>query len=292
MAGEKRRILLDHLFFPEGPRWHDGRLWVSDQHAHRVLAIDLEGRSEVVAELDDMPSGLAFTPKGELLVVSMRRRQILSVGGSDIRVHADLSGFLGHGWLNDMVVDSKGRAYVGHRGAGYGHPTDKKEWVLLAQPNGQYRVAADCVEGPNGSIITPDGKTLILAETRAGRLTMFRIAEDGTLSDRRTFVQFEPGAHPDGICLDAEGAIWTGCDGACIRVRDGGEITDTIEMEGGRTAVACMLGGADRRTLFILATHFTLEQLRSVVDAESDARSPCRGRIEVVQVKVPGAGLP
>jgi sugar lactone lactonase YvrE len=137
----------------------------------------------------------------------------------------------------------------------------------------------------------PDGD-LDFCHPTGARITAFDIAIDGSLSGRRVFAQLESGAHPDGICLDGEGAVWIGCDRACIRVRDGGEVTDSIQMGDGRTAVACMLGGLERRTLFILATSFTLQVLASLHDAESDAHSPARGRIEAMEVIVPGAGLP
>lgn len=287
-----KRVLIDGLVFPEGPRWHSDRLWLSDQHAHRVIAIDLEGNATTIAQFDDKPSGLGFMPDDSLLVAVMRSCKVYRVQGSDVRLHADLAGYVSEGQINDMVVDSVGRAYVGCRPGRYAHPPSEPGWIIAVEPDGTHQIAADSMMGPNGSVITPDGHTLIVAETPLSRLTAFDIGTDGLLSSRRMFADVTDRGHPDGICLDAEGAVWIGGGRACMRVHEGGQISDEIMMDPDRTAVACMLGGKDRRTLFVLATQFTTAGLQTLWTATTDHLSEARGRVEAVEVAVPGAGLP
>jgi sugar lactone lactonase YvrE len=276
------RVLLSGLRFPEDPRWRDGRLWFSDMHDGRVVPLDGEGHDEAVLTLDDEPSGLGWLPDGRLLVVSVRERKLLRrEADGRLALHADLSPVLPF-HANDMVVDAQGRAYVGNFGfdlnAG---ETPKSTTLALVHPDGRVAVAANDLAFPNGSVLTPDGRTLIVGETMAARLTAFDVAADGTLSNRRVWAQLEK-AVPDGICLDAEGAIWVASpiSHGCLRVREGGEILDRIDVE--TNAYACMLGGADRKTLFLC----TAEEHDP---AKTDTR---RGRIEAVQVGVPGAGRP
>lgn len=277
-------ILLDGLMFPEGPRWHDGRFWFSDQHAKRVVATDEQGNAETIVEVPNQPSGLGWLPDGRMLVVSMIDRKVLRFERDGALVeHADLSA-VAPGSCNDMVVDAAGRAYVGNFGFDmYGgeHPRDTS--VIAVEPNGRVHVAADGLSFPNGSAITPDGRTLLVGETMASRISAFDIASDGTLSNHRTWGKIE-GATVDGMCLDAEGLIWAACpfSGRCVRVREGGEIVDEVRCTH-PGAFACMLGGADRRTLFMCTapTH--------IPDETKAAR---QGRIETVRVEVPGAGLP
>ena len=250
------RLLLDHLAFPEGPRWHEGWLWFSDVTNKRVERVDIEGRREVVATFDDRPSGLGFLPDGALLVVAMIQRRLLRVTSGKIEQYADLRDFGGN-FANDMVVDADGRAYVGVRSAalkpGFAVPDakDAPDVVVRVDPSGAASIAADQMVSPNGTVITPDGRTLVIAETYAHRLTAFDRASDGTLSGRRIFAEVD-GVYPDGICLDDDGAVWVGSpySDEFVRVRDGGEITDRLSVPGG---VACALGGADRTTLFLLA---------------------------------------
>ena len=252
--------LLDHLAFPEGPRWHDGWLWFSDVTNKRVVRVDVGGRHEVVATFDDRPSGLGFLPDGALLVVAMTQRRLVRVAGGKVELYADLRDF-GGDFANDMVVDADGRAYVGVRSAalkpGFALPDakDAPDLVVVVDPSGSASVAADRMVSPNGTVITPDGRTLVIAETYAHRLTAFDRARDGTLSGRRIFAEVD-GVYPDGICLDDDGAVWVGSpySDEFVRVRDGGEITDRLSVPG---AVACALGGVDRATLFLLAVDGT-----------------------------------
>jgi sugar lactone lactonase YvrE len=279
----RREVVLGGLGFAEGPRWHDGRLWFSDMGAAAVMAVDLDGRAEVVLEVPSRPSGLGWLPDGRLLVVSMGDRRVLrrEDDGSLVE-HADLAGLASFD-CNDMVVDGRGRAYVGNAGFDLSvRPLQvRPAEIVLVTPEGDARVVDDEVVFPNGSVVTPDGSTLVVAETFGQRLTAFAIADDGSLFDRRVFAPLD-GHAPDGICLDAEGAVWVAdaTGSACLRVREGGGVVDRVETE--RGCFACMLGGPDRRTLFLLT-------------AEGFAGAAIRRRtaaIESVDVEVPGAGWP
>jgi len=270
------RVLLDGLTFPESPRWHDGKLWFSDMQAHRVMTVDLQGNAEVVVEIDDRPSGIGFLPDGTPLVVSADKRHVLRIENGRTTVHADLSSLAAE-WLNDMVVDERGRAYVDvitH----VAHPDvdEPIDRIACIEPDGSWRVAAEGVLRPNGIVITADGTTLIHATTRWRRLTAWTIEADGQLSGPRLWADTKRWT-PDGICLDAEGAIWIGglSKEHFVRVLPSGEFDRTVEVPG-RWATACMLGGPNGRTLF-MAT------------AEHEAG---RGYIETLEVDVPGAGRP
>jgi sugar lactone lactonase YvrE len=275
--------LLDGLTFPEAPRWHDGRLWFSDFYTHRVVAVDPAGRAETILEIPPRPSGLGWTPDGALLVVSMLDRRLLRVDNGTPRVHADLSA-VATGPCNDMVVDGEGRAYVGNFGYDR-HKGEPPRTTCLARvdPDGGVTRAAEDLFFPNGTVITPDGHTLIIGETQAHRLTAFDVAPDGALSNRRVWASLDERVFPDGMCLDAEGAIWVSDarGPALLRVREGGKV-DRTESTGTRYAFACMLGGADRRTLFVCTS-------TGSGPAMADKRD---GAIETVRVDVPGAGLP
>ena len=276
-------VLLDDLIFLEGPRWYDGKLWFSDMFAGQVRTVDLSGNTEVVAEVAERPSGLGFLPDGRLLIVSMQNRLLLRLDRDGLTTVADLSS-LAVGSPNDMVVDTHGRAYIGHFGYDlFGGEEPRPASLLLVTPDGQVREVADGLEFPNGTVISPDGKTLIVAETFGRRLTAFSIADDGGLSERRVFAQFDEET-PDGICLDARGGVWVSSfeSGEFVRVEDGGTITERIPVPGKR-AVACALGGPQRQTLFLLTAETTLEDL---------AQGKSIGRVETVQVDTPGAGLP
>jgi len=287
---------LDDLMFPEGLRWHAGRLWLSDIHAHRVLSVDPSGGVDEVAWLlTDAPSGLGFMPDGDLLIAMMRTRALLRIGASGVPiVHATLTGAPGDA-LNDMVVDRHGRAYVGcrvdpNRFTPGGAPA--AECLLAVDPDGRWEVAADNVVAPNGVAVSEDGTTLVLAETRAHRLTAFSVVEGGALADRRVLADVGD-AWPDGICLDAGGGVWLGAGIGCrfLRVVPGGTVTDVIEVPG-RWALACVLGGEDRRTLYLATAATTLDNLARLHGPEDDALSDSRGRIESVRVEIPGAGIP
>jgi sugar lactone lactonase YvrE len=275
--------LLDGLTFPEGPRWHDGRLWFSDFYTQRVVAVDLAGRAETMVEVPPRPSGLGWTPDGALLVVSMLDRRVLRVENGTRRVLADLSS-VATGPCNDMVVDGRGRAYVGNFGYDR-HKGEAPRTTCLARvdPDGRVTRAAEDLFFPNGTVITPDGRTMIVAETQGHRLTAFDVALDGRLDNRRVWAALDDSVFPDGICLDAEGAIWVSDarGTALLRVREGGQIAGTVST-GARYAFACMLGGPDRRTLFACTSTGSGPGM-------ADKRD---GAIETVRVDVPGAGLP
>ncbi len=275
-------LLLDGLTFPEGPRWRDGRLWFSDFYAHEVVAVDLEGRRESIVEVPGQPSGLGWLPDGRLLVVSMLDRRLLRLDEAGLVEVADLSS-LATGPCNDMVVDAEGRAYVGNFGFDR-HQGEEPRTAVLARvdPDGRVTVADEELWFPNGCVITPDGQTLIVGETRAARLTAWDRAPDCSLSRRRVFADLGQNV-PDGICLDAEGAVWSADprNNEILRVLEGGEVVQRIS-SGELGAYACMLGGEDRCTLFV-CTNATSGP------AAAEARA---GRIEYTRVDVPGAGLP
>jgi sugar lactone lactonase YvrE len=257
--------------------------------AQRVIQVDLQGGVQTVVELPDTPIGLGWTPEGRLLVVSATAHRLLGVESDGLVEVADLSGLVTYP-CNDLVVDRQGRAYIGNIGFDFGDPQAAPipGPILLVTPEGRARVAAEGLAFPNGMVITPDGQTLIVAESYAARLTAFTIEADGSLSHRRVWAQFDDRGDfaegqitPDGICLDAEGAVWVASPNSrdVIRVREGAEITHRISIE--PLPLACMLGGPERRTLFITTTE-------SLDPSDSNAR----GGIETIQVDVPGAGLP
>lgn len=284
---KKTKVLIDDLGFPEGPRWRDGKLWFSDFRLRRVCTVDLSGHLEIVLTLDDQPSGLGWHPDGDLLVVSMIQKKLLKFDGESISTFADLSQLASH-WCNDMVVDANGNAYIGNFGAPLQTPAAKLAEIILVRPNGKAEIVARDMVFPNGPVITPDGKTLIVGETYAARLSVFDIENDGTLSNRRVWAQFDDlgvvsdravlrtRVLPDGICMDAEGAIWIASPNErseVIRAREGGEIVDRITVD--TIPYACMLGGDDGKTLFVLTSD--LSKKGNV------------GKIETLTVAVPSA---
>ena len=276
------KILLDGLTFPEGPRWRDGRLWLSDMHDNRVLTVDLNGRSQTVCKVENQPSGLGWLPDGRLLVVSMADRRLLRLEPEGLVLHADLSALATY-HCNDMVVDGQGRAYVGNFGSEISEgATPMAAALILVTPDGDARIVAEDLQFPNGSVITPDGKTLIVGESWGARLTAFDLQPDGSLTNRRVWAEL-PGALPDGCCIDAESAIWVASPitREVIRVNEGGEVTQRVATE--QMAIACMLGGEDRKTLFML----------TAPSVEAEECQKLRGaRVEMLAVTVPGAGLP
>jgi sugar lactone lactonase YvrE len=278
----KTRTLVEGLVFPECPRWHNGKLWLSDQHAHKVMTVDLKGNIETIAEVPGQPSGLGWLPDGRLLVVSMTDRCLLRLNGRRLTCVADLKE-LASFHCNDMVVDPQGRAYVGNFGFDLiARQPFAPAALVLVTPDGNARIVASDLAFPNGTVITPDGRTLIVAETIAQRLTAFDIRPDGSLKRRRIWAQLDQ-VTPDGICLDADNAIWVASPvgSEVLRVCEGGEVTHRVKVK--TQPFACMLGGPDRRTLFVL----TAETLHP-----DEARAKQSGHIETVQVEVPGAGLP
>ena len=268
MGASQLRTLVEGGAYFEGPRWHDGRWWVSDFYRYGVFTVDAEtGNEEQVVEVEAQPSGLGWLPDGTLLIVSMRDHRLLRYAGGELSVHADLSEFCG-GHLNDMVVSKEGRTYVGNFGFDLMAGEDGKTAnVVLVEPDGSARVVAEGLLFPNGSVI--DGDTLLVAETLAGRITAFAIDADGSLTDSRLWGQV--GAHvdpgplaemlpgatfaPDGITLDAEGHVWAadGLGGPPSRFAPGGEKVDEILLPEGLGAFAVMLGGDDGKTLLICA---------------------------------------
>ena len=276
------KTLLDGLTFPEGPRWRDGRLYFSDFYTHRVLAVDMAGKVETIVHVPQQPSGLGWAPDGTMLIVSMLDQRLMRLKGRKLEVVGDMSA-LATGPCNDMVVDAKGRAYVGNFGFDRhkGEP-ERTACISRVDPDGRVTMAADGFRFPNGTVITPDGKTLIVGETVGNRLTAFDVADDGTLSNRRVWADLGT-VFPDGICLDAEGAIWVADPrgNRVVRVFEGGRVARTIPT-GDRGAFACMLGGDDRKTLFVLTNS----------GSGPSAAQRTDGRIEILAVDVPGAGLP
>jgi sugar lactone lactonase YvrE len=276
--------VLTGLAFGEGPRWRDGRLWFSDMHAHEVIAMTPDGVRETVYAAAGPVSGLGWLPDGRLLVVSMEDHRLLRIEPDGRAVtHGDLSA-IATGHCNDMVVDAAGRAYVGNFGFPYPGGEQKPARLARVDPDGTVAEAADGLMFPNGAVITPDGRTLIVGETFACRMTAFDIAADGALSNRRLWAALGPQEYPDGCCLDAEGAIWVASPftGECLRVREGGEVAERIKASQG--VFACMLGGADRRSLYVLTA--------GTADPASNPAVTRTGRIEVARVDAPGAGLP
>jgi len=275
--------ILDDLAFGEGPRWRDGRFWFSDMHSQLVLTIDLEGRREEICHVEHNPSGLGWLSDGRMLVVSMQDRRVLRLEfDGTLSLHADLSE-LATFHCNDMVVDRSGNAYVGNFGWDlHGGGERRNADMIFVTPDGEALVAATDLDFPNGTVISDDGRTLIVGETMGQRLSAFDVAGDGSLSNRRVWAQFE-GVLPDGIALDAEGAIWVASpiSHGCFRVLEGGEITHKVEVE--RQAYACMLGGPQRKHLLICTSG---DSFPDYCTRERD------GRIEVVEVDVAGSGLP
>ena len=251
-------------------------------HAGQVMTCNLAGQIETVVEVAGLPSGLGWLPDGQLLIVSMKDRRVLRYDGQRLQEHADLADLAGCD-CNDMVVDALGRAYVGHFGfdVNEGRPFAHAELILVS-PEGEPSVVARELKFPNGSVITDGGRTLVVCETFASRLSAFDIAADGSLGPRRDWAVVT-GTAPDGCCLDAEGAIWfaSPLSREVVRVREGGEVCARIDL--GRMGIACQLGGPEGRHLFILSSGSTLP---AMCVEKRDAR------IEVCEVDVPGAGSP
>ena len=282
------RELAGGLRFGEGPRWHGGKLWFSDMYDHAVKTVDLQGHVETMVEIEGQPSGLGWLPDGRLLVVSMLDRRVLRLETERLVVHAELGGVAAF-HCNDMVVDERGRAYVGNFGfdlhaaeATGDFSSMKSADLALVDVDGSVRVAARDLHFPNGTVITPDGKTLVVAESMGRRLTSFDRNSDGTLGKRRVWAELGDRL-PDGICLDAEGAIWVANAGApeCVRVAKGGQVLQVIPT--GDHCYACMLGGPEGTDLFMLTS---ASSHPSRTTAERGAR------VLVSRVTVPHAGRP
>lgn len=286
------KLLADNIFFGEGPRWHDGRLWFSDFYDRAVKSVDLLGVMRTEVALNDQPSGLGWLPDGRLLIVAMHSLELRRQDHDGLHIHAKLAGVARH-LANDMVVDTKGGAYVGSfgfdihreleaRGAAAllaDHPTAPLARVNL---DGSVHTAAEGMHFPNGMVITPDGKTLIVAETLGACLTAFDIDAQGALKNRRLWAALGSRL-PDGICLDADGNVWiaNAIAAECVLIAPGGEVLEIVET--GNPCFACMLGGADGRTLFMLT---------APTSNAAQAAAARNGRIMTAGVKTGRAGQP
>ena len=287
-------VVREGLGFGEGPRWHDGRLWYSDFYRHGIFSMAADGSDEVLEhEVPTQPSGLGWLPGGDLLCVSMTDQKVLRFHDGEVTTFADISEYCVF-WANDMVVSPTGYSYVGNFGfdldarlAELGverfmaEPPPSTNLVVLG-PDGVIVQVVPDMDFPNGTVITPDGATLIIGETFGSKHTAFDIGADGTLANRRVWAPLEMAA-TDGMCLDAEGQIWfaNALTHQCVRVAEGGEVTGTVHCS--QRAFACMLGGDDRRTLFVMTAGSS---------DRFEIAGRTEGRIEAVRVDVAGAGTP
>ncbi len=277
---DQPEVLLEGVVFGETPRWHDGRLWFSDWGAGQVIALDPGGAHEVVAAVRSFPLPIDFLPDGRLLVVdSAQRRLLRREPDGSLTQHADLSGISEKPW-NDIVADDRGNAYVNTIGFDFPGGEFAPGQVVRVTPEGDAEQVADGLAFPNGMAISPDGATLIVAESYANRLTAYDIGTGDGLANRRTWAE-TPGDHPDGICVDAEGAVWYADVGNrhCVRVREGGEVLATVDLD--RGAFACALSREDEPRLFVVA------------QAWGGPQPPQpSGRVVAFPAPAPGAGRP
>ena len=273
------KILMEGIGLGESPRWHEGRLWFSDWVAHEVIGLDPSGGHEVMAEVDAFPFSIDWLPDGPMLITAGQRLLRLEADGSLV-THIDLSDLSDHGW-NEIVVDGRGNAYVNSVGFDLmGGEEPKPGIVAVVTPDGSARQVADGLAFPNGMVVTPDDSALIVAESYEGRLTAFEVGEGGELSNRRVWADLGEGG--DGICMDADGAIWSPKFQRCVRVREGGEVLDEIELD--RFCFACMLGGDDGRTLFLNVAEWN--------GPEGIFNEPRTGRVLAAEAPAPHAGRP
>ena len=277
------QILMTGLVLGESPRWRDGRLWCCDWGAQEVVAVDLEGESEVILRVQSFPFSIDWLPDGRLLILAGGQRRLLrrEPDGS-LATHADLIGLCDHPW-NEIVVDGRSSVYVNTIGFDFPGGAFAPGMLALVNADGSVQQVADDVAFPNGMVVTSDNGTLILAESYGRRLTAFDIAADRGLSNRRVWADLGEGC-PDGICLDAEGAVWYADvpNKRCVRVREGGRTLQTIDVD--RGCFACMLGGADGTTLFVLAAEW-----RGPAAMAEAART---GQVLTARAPAPGAGWP
>ena len=281
-------IVVDGLTFPEGPRWYKDKLYFSDFFTHQVYTTDPIGNFDSILKVPNQPSGLGWLPDGTLLVVSMIDQKVLAYKNNVLTEYADCSEYANF-HCNDMIVSANGNAYIGN----FGFNRRKNESIkstnlILVRPNEKPVIAANDLYFPNGTIITEDGKTLIIGETYAARLTAFDINDDGSLSNRRvwadlTNIEKDYRPVPDGICLDEENAIWMASPSTneVIRIKEGGKIVDKIAVQ--TNVYACVLGGKDRKTLFVCTSGGS--DMQSCIEKKE-------GRIESFQVDIPGIGIP
>ena len=270
------RMLLTEIAMGESPRWHENRLWFSDWGAQEIVTVNLDGNREVVVRTPfALPFCIDWTADGQLLIVSGREGLLLrrDPNGSLVK-YADLRSIADGVW-NEIVVDGRGKTYI-NGGPGI---------IALLTHNGSARLVADGIAFPNGMAITPDNATLIIAESHGKKLTAFDITADGSLSNRRIWADLAGGV-PDGICIDADNAVWYADvpNKRCVRVREGGEVMQTVELD--RGCFACMLGGKDKKTLFIVAAEWRgMENIAEVAQART-------GQVLTVDAPAPGVGWP
>jgi sugar lactone lactonase YvrE len=273
------RLVLDGIAMGESPRWHDGRIWFADWMAGQIIAVDDTGTSEVMVRHQSLPLCFDFLPDGTLLVVSSTECALLRLDqrGELVR-YADLSAETSHPW-NDIVVDGRGNAYVNSIGFDFPGGEFAPGFVVMVRPDGSVQRVAEGLAFPNGMAVTADNAMLIVAESYADCLTAYDVAADGLLSNRRVWASV-PGDHPDGICLDADGAAWLADVGSahCLRVREGGEVLADVRLD--RGAFACMLGGNRTPTLYITANAWGQDMAAS------------GGQLLAVDAPAPRAGYP
>lgn len=272
------KVLAAGLGFPEGLRWHDGELWFSDHLSRGVMTLDAHGALSKRAFIPGQPSGLGFMSDGSFLVVSMMDSLLIRVDAAGASLLTPL-GDVVSGHANDLVVDAKGRAYVSATGFNFydGHENAGPSPLGFVDASGRARPMTEGLMGANGMQLTPDGSCLIVVETFERRLVAFDVASDGSLSNQRVFADVE-GGFPDGMCIDASGAVWVACGAAFRRVKEGGEVLEMVETPG-RWAVDCALGGPDMTTLYCGTAD---------TDLQRHMRGEDEGAIEVVTVSTPG----
>jgi sugar lactone lactonase YvrE len=273
------RVLTQGIGLGESPRWHDGRLWFSDWVAGEVIALDPSGEKEVITRVEAFPFSIDWLPDGPMLLTAGRELLRMEAGGPLV-THADLRHLSDYGW-NEIVVDGRGFTYVNNVGFDLmGGEDPKPGLIAVVTPDGEARRVADGLAFPNGMAVTPDGSTLIVAESYEGRLTALDIDPDGGLSNRRVWADLGEGG--DGICLDAAGAVWCPKFQSCVRVAEGGEILETVELD--RFCFACMLGGDDGSTLFINVAEWN--------GPEGIFKEPRTGQVLTIDAPAPHAGHP
>jgi len=268
-------VVLDGLVLGESPRWHEGRLWVADWAAHELITLDTSGTRQVVERPTSIPCCIDWLPDGRLLLVSGDRLLRREPDGTMV-AHAELAQLDPHPW-NDIAVDGQGNVFVGCIGFDFPGGEFAPGIIAVVTPDGVARTVAEDLAFPNGMVVTPDDSTLIVAESYGNRLTAFDIGAGGALSNRRVWADLGED-HPDGICLDAEGAVWAADVGNkhCVRVREGGQVLQTVDAD--RGCFACALGGADGRTLYMVTAQWP-----------NDFHTPT-AQVLAVHVTVPSAG--
>lgn len=273
------RMLMDGILLGEQPRWHDGKLWFADWVGEMLYTLTEDGKHAIEAKVASLPFSFDWLPDGTMLLVNARTKELLrrTPGGSFVR-QADLAPLSDFG-SNEIVIDGRGNTYINNINFDFPGGEFQPGFIALVTPAGEVRKVADGLAFPNGMAITPDGRTLICAESFNGNLTAFDIAPDGSLENRRLWAKIE-GQGADGICMDAEGCVWASSGPRCLRLREGSAVLEEIAID--RMAFACMLGGADGRTLFIVANEWT-----GSIDVEKPT-----GRVYAVRVGAQHAGRP